>query len=125
MPLVFFLFSALLLKHFLADFVFQPRWMLRAKGRLDAPGGYAHAALHAVLSGLVLIFCGIGAGTILAIVAAELVIHFAIDFGKDRYTKLTDAEHNPRRYWRLHGLDQLAHQMTYVVIAWVALGSLA
>jgi LacI family transcriptional regulator len=24
-------------------------------------------------------------------------------------------------YWQLHGLDQLAHQMTYVVIAWVAM----
>ena len=75
MPLVFVMFSGLLVKHYLADFVFQPQWMLKAKGRLDAPGGYAHAALHGAGSGLVLIACGIGATTVLAIVVAEFVVN--------------------------------------------------
>lgn len=125
MPLVFVMISGLLVKHYLADFVLQPKWMLRAKGRLDAPGAYAHAGLHAIGSGIVLILCGIGAATVLAIMIAELVVHFAIDYAKDRITKISDVERNPRQYWQLHGLDQLAHQMTYVVIAWVAIGSVA
>ena len=123
MPIIFLMFSGLLVKHYLADFVLQPHWMLSAKGRLDAPGGYAHAAVHAVGSGIVLLACGIGAAMILAVMLAEIVVHFAIDYAKDRYTKASDVDRNPARYWQLHGLDQLAHQMTYVVIAWVTLGA--
>ena len=62
--------SGLLVKHYLADFVMQPHWMLSAKGRLDAPGGYAHAAVHAVGSGIVLLACGIGAAMIFAVMLA-------------------------------------------------------
>ena len=123
MPIVFVLFSALLVKHYLADFVFQPAWMLRGKGSLTAPGGYAHAGLHAGASGVVLAACGIAVATVLAIMAVEFAVHFAIDYAKDRYAKHTDVERNPRHYWQLHGLDQLAHQMTYVAIAWVATGA--
>ncbi|WP_223476688.1 DUF3307 domain-containing protein [Oricola indica] len=124
MPLTFLMFSALLLKHYLADFVMQPQWMLKAKGRLDAPGGYAHAAVHGVGSGIVLLACGVGIGITAIIMAAEFVVHFAIDYGKDRISARADVERNPRRYWQLHGLDQLAHQITYVVIAWFAMASL-
>ena len=119
------MFSGLLVKHYLADFVMQPRWMLSAKGRLDAPGGYAHAALHAIGSGIVLAACGVGALTVLVIMAAETVVHFVIDYAKDFFSKRSDVDRNPARYWQLHGLDQLAHQMTYVLIAWYAIGSLA
>ena len=64
MQIVFLMISGLLVKHYLADFVMQPQWMLTAKGRLDAPGGYAHAAVHAVGSGIVLVACGIGAAIV-------------------------------------------------------------
>lgn len=124
MPLVFAMFAGLLFKHFLADYVFQPKWMLSAKGRLDAPGGYAHAGLHALGSGIVLIACGIGAATVAAIMVGEAVVHYAIDYAKDRITLRTDTKHNPKRYWLLHGLDQFAHQMTYVAIAWIAFAHL-
>lgn len=125
MALIFAMMSGLLFKHFLADYVMQPKWMLSAKGRLDAPGGYAHAGLHAVGSGVVLIACGIGATLVAVLMTAEFVIHFAIDFAKDRFTLRADASRNPQRYWMLHGLDQLAHQMTYVAIAWIALPGVA
>lgn len=124
MPIVFFLFAGLMVKHYFADFVLQPQWMLNAKGRLDVPGGYAHAALHAAGTGIVLAFCGIELVVALAIMAVEAVVHFALDYSKDFYTRHSDVDRNPARYWQLHGLDQLAHQMTYVIIAWVAMSSL-
>ncbi|QKV19451.1 DUF3307 domain-containing protein [Oricola thermophila] len=125
MPLVFVLFSGLLLKHFLADFVFQPRWMLAGKGRLSAPGGYVHAAVHALGSGLVLAACGIAGPVIAAVAVGEFAVHYGIDFAKDRIGEHSRAERSPRLYWQLHGLDQLAHQITYVAITYMATASLA
>jgi hypothetical protein len=124
MLFVFVLISALLIKHYLADFVFQPAWMLKGKGRLTAPGGYAHAALHAAGSGLILGMAGMAATPIAMVMAAEFVVHYTIDFAKDRITAYSSADSSPYLYWQLHGFDQLAHQMTYVAIAWVAMTAL-
>ena len=35
-------------KHFVADYLLQPGWMLHGKGDLRKPGGYAHAGMHAL-----------------------------------------------------------------------------
>lgn len=120
MPIVFVLFSTLLIKHYLADFVLQPKWMLASKGQLSAPGGYAHAALHAAGSGLLLGACGVAAPLIGTVMAGELMVHYGIDYAKDRISERSNVERSPQLFWQLHGLDQLAHQMTYVVITYVA-----
>lgn len=125
MPVVFVLFSSLLIKHYLADFVLQPKWMLAGKGQLSAPGGYVHAAMHAAGSGLLLAACGVTGPLVAGLMAGELLVHYCIDFAKDRISERSQVEHSPKLYWQLHGLDQLAHQMTYVVITYVAMASLA
>ena len=125
MLFVFVLISALLIKHYLADFVFQPQWMLKGKGSLTAPGGYAHAALHAAGSGLILGMAGLAATPIAMVMATEFIVHYTIDFAKDRITAYSSADSSPYLYWQLHGFDQLAHQMTYVAIAWAAMTTLA
>jgi hypothetical protein len=56
--------------------------------------------------------------------AGELLVHYFIDFAKDRISERSQVEHSPKLYWQLHGLDQLAHQMTYVVITYAAMSSL-
>ncbi|WP_421854507.1 DUF3307 domain-containing protein [Oricola sp.] len=124
MSLVFALFIALLIKHYFADFVFQPAWMLSSKGSLTAPGGYAHAAFHAAGSGALVLIAGVPAGAVLTIMAAEFVVHFLIDFAKDRITEKSSAEGKPSLYWQLHGFDQLLHQLTYVGITYYAMISL-
>lgn len=125
MPFDLIVMTALLVKHYFADFVLQPPWMLSAKGKLAAPGGYAHAGVHAAGSGIVLLVCGVGPTVIAAVMAAEFVVHFAIDFAKDFVTARTNADRSPKTYWRLHGLDQFAHQLTYVAITWAAVASIA
>lgn len=125
MQTVFILLSALLFKHYLADFVFQPPWMLKGKGKLSAPGGYAHAAFHAAGTGIILVLFGVAADIVTAVMVAEFVIHYLIDFAKDRITVRSNADSSPRLFWKLHGLDQLAHQMTYIVIGYVAITALA
>jgi hypothetical protein len=125
MPLVFALFAALLIKHYIADFVLQPPWMLKGKGSLTAPGGYAHAAFHAIGSAVLVMIAGAAPGVAAAIAAAEFAIHFAIDFAKDRITLKSDVERKPHLYWQLHGLDQLLHQLTYVGITYFAVISMS
>src|SRR5215207_3419881 len=59
MAVVFFgLLIGLELKHFVADYLMQPGWMLSGKGNIFHPGGYAHAAIHAALSLVVLLLVG-------------------------------------------------------------------
>src|SRR6478736_1798714 len=56
--LFFLLFIGLELKHYIADYFLQPGWMLAGKGDFRQPGGYAHAAVHAGLTALVLLLAG-------------------------------------------------------------------
>lgn len=121
LSLMLFLMAGFEVKHFVADYLLQFGWMIAAKGRLLAPGGYAHAGLHALLSGLVLLICRIPALAILGLMAGEFVLHYALDFAKASYGHGVDPDEDAQRFWGLHGLDQLFHQITYVVMIWLAL----
>lgn len=119
--LMLLLMAGLEVKHFVADYLLQAGWMIAGKGRLGAPGGYAHAGLHAVLSGLVLLLCRIPPLPVLALVVAEFVVHYALDYAKASYGHGVDPDQDAQRFWAMHGLDQLFHQLTYVVMIWLAL----
>lgn len=108
-------------KHLLADFVWQTGWMVQNKGTYGHPGGIAHAGLHALLTVPVLIWTPLTLGTVLGIAAVELVLHYHIDWTKDRLMNRTGLNPKQKGYWRLTGLDQFAHQVTYLGILWLAL----
>jgi len=100
-------------KHFVADYVLQPGWILRGKGDLRLAGGYAHAGVHAVGSLPALLIAGPGASQLAALLVAEFAVHYAIDFSKASLSRLSLAGPETQTYWTLHGADQLLHQMTY------------
>lgn len=112
------------IKHFFADYMLQQGSMLTGKGDLRSPGGYLHAGVHAVFSLVVLLFAAVPFMTIVWLVLAEFVVHYALDFGKVRLTSHVQSNQNPRLFWALHGLDQLFHQFTYVAMIWVGLMAL-
>lgn len=117
------LFVGLELKHFVADYLLQPGWMLAGKANLRRAGGYAHAGIHAALTGLVLLLCATAPGLSLIVVAAEFVVHYGLDYSKIRYSRGVHVDADPGRFWALHGLDQLAHQLTYGAIIAVAMAA--
>lgn len=117
----FVLFLGLELKHCVADYFLQPQWILSGKGNWRAPGGYAHAAVHAGLSGVVLLVAGTPLAATGAIILGEFVIHYALDYSKIRYSAGVKMHTLPARYWSLHGIDQLAHQLTYGAMIYAAL----
>lgn len=108
-------------KHLLADFVWQTGWMVHNKGTYGHPGGIAHAGLHALITVPVLIWTPLGTGAILGIAAVEFLLHYHIDWTKDRLLKRLGLGPKEKGYWGLTGLDQFAHQVTYVAILWLAL----
>jgi len=121
MTSVFFgLLVGLELKHFVADYLLQPGWILAGKGDFRLLGGYAHAGIHAGLSLLLLLAFGTPWAIAAGLFAAEFVIHYALDYSKIAYSRGVHVNTAPSRFWALHGVDQLAHQLTYAAIIYVA-----
>jgi hypothetical protein len=100
-------------KHFIADYLLQPPWILRGKGDLGEPGGYVHAGIHVCGSLPVLIAGGLSAGWISALMAAEFVIHYLADHIKAVHSHTHPHPTNTLAFWALHGADQLMHHLTY------------
>jgi hypothetical protein len=118
--LLFGLLIGLEIKHFIADYLLQPGWILAGKGDFRKPGGYAHAGVHAALTALLLVIFGTPLALAAAVFAVEFVIHYALDYSKIMYSRGVHVDRQPARFWALHGIDQLAHQLTYAgIIYWV------
>jgi len=116
------LLAALMVGHFLGDStpLSTPR-MLEAKAR----GGpllpiVAHAAVHAVLTGLAVMAVARPAPAVLALaLVIEFVSHFSLDAFRARLGVRVPALANPGDglFWTALGLDQLAHGL---VLVWIA-----
>ncbi len=117
MTAVFFgLLLGLEVKHFIADYLLQPGWLLDGKGDLRKPGGYAHAGVHAVFSAIVLLVFATPLWLVAALCVAEFVIHYGLDYAKIHYSRGVEITRDAARYWALHGVDQLLHQLTYAAM---------
>ncbi|MGV3489809.1 MAG: DUF3307 domain-containing protein [Devosia sp.] len=119
--LFFLLFIGLELKHYIADYFLQPAWMLKGKGDFRRIGGYAHAGLHAALTGVVLVLAQTPWPWLIGIVLAEFVVHYLLDYSKILYSRGVHIDTQPARFWSLHGLDQIGHQLTYGAIIYAVL----
>ncbi|WP_183727241.1 MULTISPECIES: DUF3307 domain-containing protein [unclassified Rhizobium] len=104
------------LKHFVADYVLQPEWMISGKGNFRKPGAYVHAGIHAVATAPALLVSITDPMWVLAITSGEFLVHFLIDHIKAIYGHRRPHPINTRTFWMLHGADQLAHHLTYSAI---------
>ena len=121
LALFLILFLGLEIKHYIADYFLQPAWILVGKGDIRHPGGYAHAGIHAVLSGVVLLIAGTPLPILAGLVVAEWVVHYILDYAKIHYSRGVHVDTSPRRFWALHGIDQITHQLTYAAIIYAVL----
>jgi len=112
------------LKHFVCDFVTQTPYQMRYKGIYGHPGGLVHAGLHVIGSAIVVVALNVAMPLsmpvmlLVALLAAEFVLHYHIDWGKEQVIK-PFVEEQGAAYWAIFGLDQFLHQATYVAIAYV------
>jgi len=103
-------------KHLLADWVLQSAWMVKHKATWGHPGGIAHAATHAALTLPVLLIAGLGIVAALIVALIEFVVHYQTDWAKANYTRSHGHTPKDKAYWVWMGIDQFAHQITYVAI---------
>ncbi len=102
-------------KHYLADFYWQTGWMVRTKGRYGHPGGLAHSGLHGVLSmSVLLVTAHWMPALIVALVIFEMIVHYHIDWFKSWIVVRGGIGEHDSAYWKVFGLDQAAHQLTYI-----------
>jgi hypothetical protein len=110
----------LFIKHAIADFFLQTAFQFRNKGEYGHPGGVVHVAIHALLTLPVFLimqpptlqFAGL-------ILLVEALVHYHIDWLKDRIVKQRRWTTTDNSYWRALGFDQLLHGLTYIGIVWV------
>jgi hypothetical protein len=122
--MLFVLFGLLIgleIKHFVADYLLQPAWMVANKRDWRHAAGYVHAAIHSGLTLLVLLAVGTPVPLAPGLAAGEFAIHFGLDFAKAHYSEGVRSASRPGLYWAQHGLDQLLHQLTYVGIIFIVL----
>jgi hypothetical protein len=108
----------LFVKHFVADFLYQPPYQWQNKGTYGHLGGILHSGQHALLTWLILIcFFSRHSWLPFLISIGEFVIHYHMDWFKMKYNKYKGwgaTTHN--EFWVLLGVDQLFHSLTYIGI---------
>ena len=120
---ILLLLSLLQIKHWYADFKIQTYLQTVKKGIWGDPTGLSHTIDHIYCSmTALLIFSAlvriIDPFTIVWLCVAEGLIHYHIDWVKVHYG-IKDM--TKPLFWNQFGLDQLAHQATYVWMLWVIL----
>jgi hypothetical protein len=110
------------IKHWYADFKIQTYMQTVKKGIWLDPVGISHTGDHIwttlVCLTLFSIFHPISVSTILIVAVLEGIYHYAIDYTKVKYGC---KDNTKPLFWNQFGLDQLAHQTSYLVIAWYIL----
>lgn len=109
-------------KHYYADFVIQTYAQTVRKGIYRDPVGISHSLDHVVgtlISLLVFsVVVPISVAAIIIISIAEGIAHYHIDWAKVHYGS---KDITKPLFWNQFGLDQLAHQLTYLVMIYMLL----
>lgn len=113
------LLTALTVKHFVFDFLYQPPYQWKNKGTYGHWGGLVHSGQHMVATFLILLFF---TNALIAVIASiiEFFIHYHMDWFKMNLNRMkgwTATTHN--EFWVLTGFDQFVHSMTYILIVWI------
>jgi len=115
---ILILFLLLQVKHCYADFVIQTYDQTVRKGIYRDPIGISHSADHVWTSLIAFLFYSIffvtNPFTVIWLCFAEGIIHYHIDWTKVHFG--TKDQTKPA-FWAQFGLDQLAHQITYLLMA--------
>jgi len=106
------------IKHWYADFKIQTYMQTVKKGVWLDPVGMSHTADHIWGTLVILViysfFYTINAVAILCIAFAEGIYHYLVDYTKVKYGC---KDNTKPLFWNQFGLDQLAHQVSYLAIA--------
>ena len=107
------------IKHWYADFKIQTYMQTVKKGVWLDPIGVSHSCDHVWTTLVCLLifsmFQPVAVSTILTVAVLEGIYHYAVDYVKVKHGCKDNT--NPL-FWNQFGLDQLAHQSSYLVMVW-------
>lgn len=110
------------IKHCYADFYLQTYMQTVKKGVWLNPIGISHTLEHMYCSLVALVLFGIfvpmSAFIIVWAVLIEGLVHYFVDYFKVKYGS---KDNTKPIFWTQFGLDQLAHQLTYLWMVWILL----
>ena len=112
-----FLFFVLQIKHYVADFVIQTYAQTVRKGIYRDPVGISHSVDHVIGTMVALFiasfFIKISLPLLILLCFIEGVLHYHIDWAKVHFGCKDSTK---PLFWNQFGMDQLAHQLTYLAM---------
>ena len=116
---ILILLVLLQIKHWYADFKIQTYMQTIKKGVWLDPIGMSHTWDHMKATAVVLALFAfvhpIGIVPALIVIVLESAYHYMVDYTKVKYGC---KDNTKPLFWNQFGLDQLAHQLSYLLIAW-------
>jgi hypothetical protein len=117
-----FLLLLLQIKHCYADFVMQTYIQTVKKGVWLDPTGISHTTDHMICTLIAMLifsfFVTVNAFAIILVTLIEGIVHYLVDYSKVKYGC---KDNTKPAFWTQFGLDQLAHQVTYIWMIWFLL----
>jgi hypothetical protein len=106
------------IKHWYIDFVNQTNEEVAGKGIYGNTLGIKHSAKHGLGTLAIILLITDWYYIMFAALIAffDFITHYHIDWVKMNYG---NKDINSKAFWGQLGLDQMAHQMTYICLAWL------
>jgi hypothetical protein len=105
------------IKHFLVDWVLQTDRQIKHKGQYLHPVGIYHSLQHAAFTAVIAAFVAPPQTLTLGIV--DGLLHYHIDWAKQNLSSHYGLSTDNKGFWMLMGLDQLLHQLTYLLLVFL------
>jgi hypothetical protein len=119
---ILFLLLLLQIKHWYADFKIQTYMQTIKKGVWLDPIGMSHTIDHMRASAVALtifwLFFHVSIPAIILCIILEGLYHYIVDYTKVKYGS---KDNTKPLFWNQFGLDQMAHQASYLAIAYYLL----
>ena len=111
-----FVLILLQIKHWYVDFVDQTEEEIQHKGIYLDWRGIKHSAKHGVATFVILwvVLGWVEVDVAFALATVDFLLHYHIDWLKMNYG---NRDIRTPQFWNHFGLDQMAHQIVYIIIA--------
>ena len=115
--IVFIILILLQIKHWYIDFVNQTMEEVHGKGIYGNWSGIKHSLKHGLATALIFfLFAPIDIALMIGIL--DFIIHYHVDWAKININKKYNYTVEQPKFWAWLGADQLAHQITYIGLAY-------
>ena len=118
---LFLLLILLQIKHWYVDFVNQTHEEVQHKGIYLDWLGVKHSLKHGFATVLVFYLTDLDLSTVLMLGLIDFLLHYHIDWAKININKKYNYTIEQPQFWAWLGADQMAHQITYLALIWLAI----